>query len=199
MQDNLPSCTSANLKCSRTPRCGWAVLCHSKPLTWSTSSHMNYFLYCALLLPNVCVKGRRVFGLTQGSEDGRTWAVKIFKRRWISKFREHKQGPSSKRKKNQVSLFLKCAEILSNLASSKHRISWTPQLEPGGPKPLLKCSLPRKRGIKALQSSGVPGQPTMCSIFTCKKIHMPTTKPFQMCVEKLSQYLLAPFLPLPVF
>lgn len=102
-------------------------------------------------------------------------------------------------KKNQVSLFLKCAEILSNLASSKHRISWTPQLEPGGPKPLLKCSLPRKRGIKALQSSGVPGQPTMCSIFTCKKTHMPTTKPFQMCVEKLSQYLLAPFLPLPVF
>lgn len=51
-------------------------------------------------------------------------------------------------KKNQVSLFLKCAEILSNLASSKHGISWTPQLEPGGPKPLLKCSLPRKRGIK---------------------------------------------------
>lgn len=59
------------------------------------------------------------------------------------------------KKKNQGSLFLKCAEILSNLASSKHRISWTPQLEPRGPMPLLKCSLPRKRGIRALQSSGV--------------------------------------------
>lgn len=144
----------------------------------------------------------RVFGLTQWSQHGRTSAVRIFKRWRISKFREHKQGLRSKRKKpkpNQVSLLLKRAEILYSLASSKHGISWTPQLDPCGPVPLLKCSLPRQRGIKAFQSSGVSGQPTMCSIFTCKKIHMPTTKPFQTCVEKLSQYLLAPFLPLPVF
>lgn len=65
--------------------------------------------------------------------------------------------------------------------------------------PLLKCSLPTERGIKALQINDVLGQPIMLSIFTCKKINMPATKPFQMCVKKLSQCLLAPFLPLPLF
>lgn len=71
----------------------------------------------------------RVFGLTQWSQHGRTSAVRIFKRWRISKFREHKQGLRSKRKKpkpNQVSLLLKRAEILYSLASSKHGISWTP-------------------------------------------------------------------------
>lgn len=95
------------------------------------------------------------------------------------------QRGGKKPKTTQVSLFLKCTEILPNLASSKYGINWSPQLAACGPVPLLKCSLPRERGMKASQSSAVSGQPTMCSIFTCKKIHMPTTKPFQMCVEKL--------------